>query len=73
MENESLNSGSEHTGYKCTACGGEINFVPGTNSLKCKFCGTVNEIIAKTDANPLEEIPYIAFLKKQEKIGRAHV
>lgn len=28
---------------KCNNCGGELKFSPGTQSLKCPFCGTENE------------------------------
>ncbi len=28
---------------KCKNCGGDLAFNPGTQSLKCPFCGTVNE------------------------------
>ncbi len=28
---------------KCRNCGGDLEFNPGTQSLKCPFCGTVNE------------------------------
>ncbi|MCR5456024.1 MAG: hypothetical protein K6F33_13650 [Bacteroidales bacterium] len=29
---------------KCNQCGGTLTFAPGTTSLKCEFCGAINEI-----------------------------
>jgi predicted RNA-binding Zn-ribbon protein involved in translation (DUF1610 family) len=29
--------------FKCTNCGGELEFNPGVQSLTCPFCGTINE------------------------------
>ena len=29
---------------KCRQCGGTLMFAPGTTSLQCEFCGTMNEI-----------------------------
>ena len=29
--------------FKCKNCGGDLSFSPGTQSLKCPFCGTENE------------------------------
>ncbi len=29
--------------FKCNNCGGELKFSPGTQSLKCPYCGTENE------------------------------
>ncbi len=35
---------------KCRQCGGDLMFAPGTTSLKCQFCGAVNDI-DKSDWN----------------------
>ena len=29
--------------YKCKNCGGDLSFSPGTQALKCPYCGTENE------------------------------
>jgi len=29
--------------FKCKNCGGDLKFSPGTQSLKCPYCGTENE------------------------------
>ena len=29
--------------FKCKNCGGDLSFSPGTQSLKCPYCGTENE------------------------------
>ena len=33
----------EDVQMKCKNCGGDLTFNPGTQSLKCPYCGTVNE------------------------------
>jgi DNA-directed RNA polymerase subunit RPC12/RpoP len=34
----------EHTTFNCKNCGGGLTFAPGTTSLECPYCGTMNEI-----------------------------
>jgi len=47
----------------CKNCGGDLEFNPGTQSLKCPFCGTVNE---NPDTAPdiHEELDFQEALKK---------
>ena len=35
--------------FPCQSCGAKLSFSPGTTSLKCDYCGAVNETLA-TDA-----------------------
>jgi DNA-directed RNA polymerase subunit RPC12/RpoP len=42
-----------HTSFNCQNCGGGLTFAPGTTSLECPYCGTLNEI-AGGDAPPAE-------------------
>ncbi len=37
------------TQFPCKQCGAMLQFAPGTHSLKCPYCGMLNEIKAKTD------------------------
>jgi LSD1 subclass zinc finger protein len=45
---------------KCSGCGSNLNFKPGTDSLNCQHCGTINKIeVAQVD---IEEIDYESFI-----------
>ncbi len=46
--------------FPCTSCGAELEFKPGTTSLQCASCGSLNEI--PKDAEPVEELDYRAML-----------
>ena len=35
--------------FPCRSCGAKLAFAPGTTSLKCDFCGAVNDFDEKTD------------------------
>ena len=35
----------EHKKFPCKNCGASLTFEPGQHSLKCKYCGELNEII----------------------------
>lgn len=35
--------------FPCRSCGAKLSFSPGTTSLKCDFCGAVNDFDEKTD------------------------
>jgi len=41
---------------KCINCGAILNFAPGTNHLKCQYCGAENEIV--TEDTPIEEYDF---------------
>ncbi len=46
----------------CRGCGGKLEFAPGTNSLKCPYCGTMNEIASSGEV--IEELDFEGFLKE---------
>lgn len=50
--------------FPCRQCGAMLTFAPGTHSLKCQYCGTLNEIAG--DETPIEEIDYHAQLRDLE-------
>lgn len=51
--------------FPCKNCGADLEFKPGTNSLKCPYCSAENEITAvEVD---IQELDYTAYLQKQEK------
>lgn len=49
--------------FPCTSCGANLKFAPGTNALRCPYCGSMNEIEADT-ATPthVAEQDYKAYL-----------
>ncbi len=45
---------------KCNGCGSNLQFKPGTDSLSCQYCGTLNKIeVAKVE---IEEIDFETFI-----------
>lgn len=55
----------------CSNCGAILTFAPGTDSLKCEFCGTVNEIAVDREAQQEahQEIDFYKFLNEQSDIA----
>jgi DNA-directed RNA polymerase subunit RPC12/RpoP len=53
--------------YPCGQCGAKLNFLPGTDELKCPYCGFENKIAVATVK--IEELDYLAYLDQaaQEK------
>lgn len=50
----------------CTNCGAVLRFAPGTNHLKCEYCGHENEIAVKENAEPVEEQDFETFAREGE-------
>jgi LSD1 subclass zinc finger protein len=51
---------------KCHDCGAILNFAPGTNNLKCQYCGAENEISSESE-EAIEELDFDAFAKEAVK------
>lgn len=51
-----------YTSLQCSNCGAALKFAPGTHSLKCPYCGTMNEIV-DTEAGPVVPVDYETFIK----------
>ena len=51
----------------CHQCGARLTFAPGTDSLKCEFCGAINtiEVDEKAKAEAQKEIDFYEFIKTQ--------
>lgn len=62
MEEEKVISETNQSEVVCSNCAAKLNFAPGTQSLKCEFCGTVNEIEIKDEE--IEEIDFNKFLQE---------
>jgi len=50
--------------FPCTSCGAKLSFAPGSQNLKCEFCGAANDI--PKDESVIEEEDFEAFLKTLE-------
>ncbi len=57
---------AEQGKVKCKDCGGLLEYHPGEKSLKCQYCGTVNEIADAHQPANTEEIDFHAFLATAE-------
>lgn len=49
----------------CKNCGAVLKFAPGTNSLKCEYCGFENEITVSQEAEPIVELDFTQFLSSE--------
>ena len=50
--------------FPCRSCGAKLSFAPGTETLKCPYCGTGNDIPKSADA--VEELSLDDWLKQME-------
>lgn len=46
----------------CSNCGAELTYEPGTEHLKCKYCGTENIIVEENEMTLVEETPLLEYL-----------
>jgi len=42
--------------FPCKQCGANLQFAPGTTSLKCPYCGAINEIPELAASQPVQEL-----------------
>ena len=56
--------------FPCQSCGAKLSFSPGTTSLKCDYCGAVNEFDEKTDV--VEELDLDDWLRKLEVLHETY-
>jgi LSD1 subclass zinc finger protein len=66
MENKNVSESKQYE-IICKNCGAKLSFEPGTDSLKCQFCGALNEIeIDETArAESIQEIDFEAYINGQ--------
>jgi hypothetical protein len=57
-------------GTKCSGCGANLTFQPGTSTLSCQYCGAKNEI--RTEATHVEEIDFEKFLGENQPEASLH-
>jgi DNA-directed RNA polymerase subunit RPC12/RpoP len=56
--------------FPCRSCGAKLSFAPGTETLKCPYCGTGNDIPKTDDA--VEELALEDWLKQLEQAHETH-
>ncbi len=64
MEGEKTIQETVQNEIACSNCSAKLKFSPGTNSLKCEYCGTVNEI--EISEEEIEEIDFDKFLNEND-------
>lgn len=55
----------------CSGCGAKLTFAPGTDSLKCQYCGDINKIEIKEIA-PIEELDFVEAIKNGISVAEKH-
>lgn len=56
--------------FPCRSCGAKLSFAPGTETLKCPYCGAGNDI--PTSADRVEELSLEDWLKQLESSQETH-
>jgi len=56
--------------FPCGQCGAKLDFLPGSNALKCPYCGFENQIAAS--AVKVEELDYRVYLEKAAQEKNTH-
>ncbi len=46
--------------FPCKECGAFLTFLPGSHSLTCQYCNTINDIEVSNE--PIEELDYLSFI-----------
>jgi len=59
MGSTSADAVSQHQ-YPCKQCGANLVFAPGTDSLQCPYCSTLNEVPKSPDT--IVELDYLIYL-----------
>ncbi|NNF41811.1 MAG: primosomal protein N' (replication factor Y) - superfamily II helicase [Phycisphaerales bacterium] len=60
-----VDDAAEANRFACKRCGAELAYQPGTTTLRCGYCGHLNEIeVAESAA--IEELDYLEHLKQLE-------
>lgn len=61
LNNNRLGQTEKNT--RCSACGGELVYSPGTNFLKCISCNSEKEILLNPEKNEIKESDYFSELE----------
>lgn len=70
MNQETILSQSTQKDIVCKGCSGKLQFAPGTNHLKCPYCGMENDIEVSTEI--VEELDFEKFLNEFAEQSAVH-
>lgn len=56
--------------FPCKQCGANLQFAPGTDSLKCPYCGVQNEVPKSPDT--IRELDYLTYLHQLPATDAVH-
>jgi LSD1 subclass zinc finger protein len=70
MSQESILNETIQKDIVCKGCSGRLQFTPGTNHLKCPYCGMENEI--EVSPKIFEELDFEKFINEFEKQSVVH-
>jgi predicted RNA-binding Zn-ribbon protein involved in translation (DUF1610 family) len=59
--------------FKCTNCGGNLEFSPGQQSLKCPFCGVLNQIETPSAPTVTQEVDFDAAVADFDRLATEEV
>ena len=67
MDDHKLTEKADQNEITCKNCAAKLHFKPGTHSLKCEFCGAVNDIEVDLELKKeaTREIDYHDFIRNQ--------
>jgi predicted RNA-binding Zn-ribbon protein involved in translation (DUF1610 family) len=51
--------------YKCTGCGADLTYAPGTTQLQCQYCGTQQQIASVSGDTIVNENDYLQYLSEK--------
>jgi len=70
MTKNKISKSTQHE-ISCNNCGAKLHFAPGTDSLKCHFCDTLNEIKVDEDAKKeaIKGLDLNTYILSQENIA----
>ncbi len=70
MEQNKISKSTQNE-ISCNNCGAKLHFEPGTDSLKCQFCGNINEIEIdeNTKKEAIKELDFNAYISDTENIA----
>ncbi|NPA45149.1 MAG: hypothetical protein GXO49_06435 [Chlorobi bacterium] len=59
----------------CNNCGAELFFEPGTDSLKCHYCGSINKITVDIDkiSDAIEELDYNKYINEYDTAPKIEI
>src|SRR5271157_958549 len=70
MENKENSPETTQNQIVCKNCSAKLTYAPGTNSLKCEYCGALNEIVISSEI--IEELDFEKFINDYQSEALQH-